>query len=308
MAKHLEDIGKDAKDLLTQDFPNEGSVKFTTQSRTSENVTVKSSFSRVVKRDPKVVREIVGAAFEDKWEIPSHNLEFNAKISSNRDVSGSVAVKDWVGIGSKVELNVAQNPDGVSATPQLIFKNNNVALKGKVIYPVSGKKTDIKILAEAGFVTSNIYAGVGTAVTLENAGAAVILEGVGSYYYKNHQIAARVNHTLQGALVGLGLTYYQAYSSICKFAIDSATDTAFDKFAVVAGGEYKVDKFSTVKGKVGYKQYKNIADVRVSLALKQQISPNITAIFGSDLNGFSFAGVEGGEPHTFGFELKYDHK
>jgi len=307
MAKHLEDIGKDAKDLLTQDFPNEGSVKFTTQSRTSENVTVKSSFSRVVKRD-KVVREIVGAAFEDKWELPAHNLEFNAKISSNRDLSGSVAVKDWVGLGSKIELNVAQNPDGVSATPQLIFKNNNVALKGKVIYPISGKSTHIKLFAEAGFVASNIYAGLGTAVTLENSGAAVLLEGVGSYYYKNHQITARVNHALHGALVGLGITYYQTCSSICKFAIDTAADTSFDKFGVVAGGEYKVDKFTTVKGKVGYKQYKNIPDVRVSLALKQQISPSITAIFGSDLNGFSFAGVEGGEPHTFGLELKYDHK
>jgi hypothetical protein len=307
MAKHLEDIGKDAKDVLTLDFPNEGSVKFTTQSKTAENVTVKSAISRVLKRD-KTVREVVTATFEDKLELPAQNIEINGKISSNRDVSGSVAVKDLAVSGSKFELNVSQTADGLAATPQVIFKNNSVAVKGKVIYPISGKKSDIKLFAEAGFVASNLHVGLGTTVTLEPTSTVIQLEGVGSYSHNNSQITARMNHTLQSALVAVGISFYQLVCPSFKIAVEATGDITGDKIALTAGGEYKVDKATTVKGKFGYKQNKKVSDIRSALSLKQQICPSLTAVFGSDLNAFSLLGLVGGDPHSFGLELKFDHK
>jgi len=57
-----------------------------------------------------------------------------------------------------------------------------------------------------------------------------------------------------------------------------------------------------------YKQIKKDSELRTVLSLKQQISSSFTAIFGADINTRSFFGHEGGDPHSFGVELKFDHK
>jgi len=307
MAKHLEDIGKDAKDLLTTDFPSEGAIKFTTQCKTSENITVKSTVGRVIKRD-KTIREVVSATFEDKVELTDRNIELNAKISSNNDISGTVTVKDIVGDGSKLELNVSQTADGLSAAPQLIFKNNNIAVKSKVVYPIKGKKSDIKLFMEGGIHTGHLHAGLGSTITLEPAATVINLEGVASYGHGNSQITGRVNHQLHSALLGLGLSYYNVVDPFSKIGFELTTDTTFEKWNLTAGGEHKYDKNTALRGKLVYKQVKKDTELRTVLALKQQICPCLTAIFGTDLNTRSFLGHEGGDPHTFGVEFKFDHK
>jgi len=308
MAKHLEDIGKDAKDLLNTDFPSEGAIKLTTQCKTSENITVKSTLGRVIKRD-KTVREVVTAVFEDKIELTDRNIELSGKISSSNDISGTITVKDIIGDGSKLELNVSQTADGLSAAPQLIYKNHNLAVKSKVVYPIKGKKSDIKLFVEGGFHTGHLHAGLGSTITLEPASTIISLEGLSCYSLANSQITGRVNHTLHSALVGLGLSYYNVLDSSSKIAFELTTDTTFDKWNLVAGGEHKYDKNTAVRGKLVYKQVsKKDTELRTVLALKQQICPCLTAIFGTDLNTRSFLGHEGGDPHTFGVELKFDHK
>jgi hypothetical protein len=307
MAKHLEDIGKDAKDLLTTEFPSDGAIKFTTQCKTSENITVKSTLGRVVKRD-KTIREVVSATFEDKLELTDRNIELNGKISSNNDISGTVSVKDIIGDGSKLELNVSQTGDGLYAAPQLIFKNNNVAVNSKVVYPIKAKKQDIKLFVEGGFHTGHLNAGIGSAITLEQGATVINLEGVGSYSHANSQITGRVNHQLHSALLGLGLSYYNVVDPASRIAVEVNTDTTFEKWSLTAGGEHKYDKNTALRGKLVYKQIKKDTELRTVLALKQQIFPSFTAIFGGDLNTRSFFGHEGGDPHSFGVELKFDHK
>jgi len=308
MAKHIEDIGKDAKDLLSQNFPSDGTVKFSTESKNPANFTFKSNLSRSIKKDKTATREAVSATFEDKLEIKDKNIEFNCKITSNKEYSGAVVIKDPVGVGSKVELGVNQNADGIHTSPSVIYKTDSLAIKSKVVYPLSGKKNEIKLFAEAGFHTSNIHAGIGSVVTLDGSKTVIDLEGVSSYAIQNNQITARANHTLNENLIGFGASYFHHYDHATKLAVDVSSDSTLEKVTLTAGGEYKVDTFSTVKGKVTYKQNKKDTDLRAALSLKQQIYPNLSATFGTDLNTRSFWGNETGEPHSFGVELKFENK
>jgi len=158
------------------------------------------------------------------------------------------------------------------------------------------------------FLFSSLYAGIATTIGLDSPRTSVDLEGVVSYADKNHQLTARVKHTLQNSIVNLGLSYYFLLNSKWPFAIEVNSDTAFDKLSVNLGAEKKVDQYTTVKGKTVFRHSKKETEIRSGLALKQQICPCLWATFGSDLNLAKFLGNDIGEPHSFGIELKFINK
>jgi len=307
MAKHLEDIGKDAKDLLSQDFPSDGSFKITTQAKNSENVTVKSSISRHVKKD-KVSREVISAVFEERYEDKVRNLELHGKITTNNEYNGSVTVKDLIGYGSKIELNLYKTPDSISASPSVTYKTDSVAIKSKIMYPLSGRKSAIKLFVDAGFLLSNIYGGFGTSLTLDSPKATIDLEGVASYTDKNFHLTAKGKHNLQSNIFGFGLSFFYRLARRSTLAVEVTSDSTLETFNITAGGQSKCDKYTTLKGKAAFKQSKKDTEIRSSLSLKQRVSPSILAIFGADLNLPLLFGQEIGDPHSFGFELKFENK
>jgi len=302
-AVFVEDIGKDARDLLSQDFPSEGVVKFTTQTKTIEGFTLKSTLNRAVKKDKSIVREVVGAAFEPKLDINS-NLEVSGKITSNREVTGTIAARDILGAGTKLEVSVLASGDSIAASPTLTYKNHNVAVKSKITYPIAGKSSDVKLTADVGFYTSDFHGGIGASVVTDPTNTLILLDGVASYTVKKSQFLARAVHGVGTDRVSLGLSVLHHYDLFTKIAGDVQTDTTLERINVSAGGEYRVDRSTTLKGKVVYKQNKKDTDLRTALALKQQISPSLLATVGTDLNTRAFFGNETGEPHSFGVEFK----
>jgi len=199
-------------------------------------VTFKTSLFRSIKKD-KVTKEAISATYEEKYEDKAHNLELSGKLTTNSEYTGTVLLKDLIGAGSKFELNINKTPDSLSASPLLIYKTDNLAFKGKMVYPISGKKSPIKLAGEMGFLFSSLYGGIGTTISRDTPKTSIDLEGVAAYADKNHQLTARVKHTLQSAIVNLGLSYYYRYHSRCPVAFEVNTDTTFEKFSVNAGAQ-----------------------------------------------------------------------
>jgi len=252
--------------------------------------------------------ENISATIEDKFEDKAHNLVLRGKYTSNDEYSGAVTVKDLVVSGSKFELNLNQSPDGFNVSPSVTHKTENIAFKSKLGYPLSGKKSTIKFGTAAGFLVSGLYSGIGTVITLGGSKTLIDLEGVASYNIQNHEITARANHTLESKLIKFGLSYYTAVHSGCKIALDASFDSTLEKFNIVAGGKQMWDNYTTVKGNVTFKHYKKDTELRTGLSLKQQISPTLLATIGADLNTRALLGNEGGEPHSFGINFKFNHK
>jgi len=308
MAKHLEDIGKDAKDLLSQDFPSDGTIKLSSETKNSENVTIKTTLNRYIKKE-KISREIISATYEEKLEDKAHNLQLSAKITTNSEYSGTIILEDLFVFGSKFEMNINRTSDSLSVSPLFIYKKDNLAFKGKMAYPVLGKKSPpIKFFTDAGFMYSSLLGGIGTTIALESPKTSIDVEGVLAYADTNHQITARVKHTLQSSLVNLGLSYYYLYNPKFPIALDINTNTAFDKLSLAIIGKKKIDKFTTVKGKTVLKHSKKETEIRGGLSLKQQICSCLWATFGGNLNLTKFLGNDLGEPHSFGVEFKFTQK
>jgi hypothetical protein len=307
MAKFLEDIGKDSKDLLTVDYPTDGTVKLSAQAKPTNGFVIKALLNRGVKRD-KTLREVAVATFEPKFEIKQHHLELSGKISSTKEFSGTVARKDLFGVGSKLELTVNRNPETVTGVLGLIYKTDKFASRGKISHPLIAKKAQTKFNVDSVFKSSNVNVGFGAAITTDPATNPVVeLNGAFGYEEKNSQFSARVNHTLHTEVVGFGLSFFRILNNVSKWAIDLSSDNTFDRVNVTTGGDYKVDAFTTLKGKLVVKKHKS-TDIRTGLSLKQVWAPNVTAIFATDLNTRSFFGDEGGDPHSFGVEVKFEEK
>jgi hypothetical protein len=309
MAKHLEDFGKDAKDLLSQDFISDGTIKITTQSKNSENVTMKSTLSRVIKKD-KFVREIISATFEPKYEDKVNNYDINGKITSNNEYNGTLVLKDYIGSGSKMEININKTTETIAVSPTVSIKTDTIAGKAKLNYPLSSvKKSPVKFITEGSFFIAPFLAGLGTTFTMDTPKAAIDIEAVVAYEEKNSQAAFRAKHTLQSSLISFALSYfYKQPDAKTTYAIEGNTDSTFEKFDISLGGDLKCDKYTTLKAKGVLKHSKKDTEIRSALALKQQICPSLLASFGVDLNLPLLLGQDLGEPHSFGVELKFDNK
>jgi hypothetical protein len=306
MAKHIEDIGKDAKDLLTESYPIDGTLKITTQTK-SGGFTPKITLNRyTVKREKGAAREIVTAGFEPKYEIKQHNLELNGKLASTNDFSVGSSVRDVIGEGSKLEVNLTRTDrDGLNGSATASYQSEAVAVKTKLIYPLSPNKAT-KLNSEVVYHhrASNINIGVGVDLTVEEA-AHIYPVAVMGLSINDTQYKGFVRYDLYSSYLNWGFSYWQKLSNTCRFAIDIFSEDNSAKTSFNTGYECKVDDNTTVKGKCKVSKTKDRLDYRVGASLKQKLSPSVIAIIGADLNPRSFLGSSDGEPHSFGLEIKF---
>jgi len=283
--------------------------KITTQSKNSENATMKSTLSRAIKKD-KFVREIITATFEDKYEDKVNNFEINGKITSNNEYNGTFVLKDYIGSGSKMEININKTTETIAVCPTVSIKTDTIAGKAKINYPLSSvKKSPLKLNAEGSFFIAPFLAGFGTAFTMDTPKTAIDIEAVAAYEEKHYQAVLRAKHTLQSSLINFALSYfYKQPDAKTSYAFEGSTDSTLEKFDVSVGGDLKCDKYTTLKAKGVFKHSKKDSEIRSGLALKQQICPCLLASFGVDLNLPLLLGLDLGEPHSFGVELKFDNK
>jgi hypothetical protein len=306
MAKHLEDIGKDAKDLLTESFPIDGSAKITTQTKCLGFVQ-KVGLLRSLKREKTGVREVVTAVFEPKYELKDPKVEISSKVSTANDFTVGTTVRDLIGSGSKFEINATtSDKDGFNGVAAASYKNDTVAIKGKVTYPFTPKKP-IKITSEAVYHHSGFGTnlGVGVDVSLEENIARIFTEGVLSHSSKDAQYKGSVRYDVYDATLLYGLSFFQKISDRNSWAFDISAEDNLSKSTFTAGTEYKVDELTTVKGKWKLVKNNDKLDYRLGASLKQKVSHYVTLTVGSDLNPRSFLGSADGEPHSFGLEIKF---
>jgi len=310
MAKHLEDIGKDAKDLLIESYPNDGTVKFTAQTK-ALNFTPKIVLNRSSKREKGGVKELVSATFDPKYEVKEHNLEFNGKLTSSYDLNVGASVRDFVGHGSKVELNLSRSErDGLHGISILSYKSDLVAVKGKFTYPLTPKKptkVNSEIVLHHGGSHSNV--GVGVDIILEDNIAQIFTEAVVAHTDKDTQYKGFARYDVYESKFNCGFSLWQKWSERCNWAFDILLEDYFAKTSFTAGSECKCDDSTTVKGKWKVTKTKDRLDYRVGASLKQKVSPHIIATLGADLNPRSFFVVGqttgDGEPHSFGLDIKF---
>jgi len=307
MAKHLEDIGKDAKDLLTEGYPIDGTVKFTAQTSTF-GFTHKSTLSRSIKRDKSGVREIVNAAFEPKFEFKEHKVEITGKLNSANEASVGASVRDIGTNGTKIEVNLTGSQrDGMGAVLSTSYKNNALAAKGKLTYPLNNPRKSIKINTEGvvHHTRSNSNVGVGVDVVLEGEVARIFTEGVVSHSAKDSQFKGLVRYDVYESYLIWGLSFFQKVNERNNWAFDITSENYNAKNTFSAGTEYKVDSDTTFKGKWRLIKQSDRVDYRLGASLKQKLSAHVVTTFGSDLNLRSFLGSSEGEPNSFGLEIKY---
>jgi len=302
MAKPLDDIGKDAKDLLTEGYPVDGTVKVAVQTRALGFIP-KVTLIRALKREKSATREVVSAVFEPKYEWKEHNLEFTSKFSTTSELSGGVSVRDIFTKGTKIDITANRNErDGLSGVFGGAYRNEHFSFKGKLSYPFAPKKP-IKANVEGVFqVVANTNVGVGVDVTLEGEVARIKTDAVVAYTAKEGQFKGLFRYDVYDSTVLWGLSYFQRVSPRTNWALDITTEgPAKSTFAV--GTDHKLDDFTAFKGKWILKQTDK-TDYRFGVALRQRITPFVTAIFGADLNPRNFLGSTEGDAHTFGLELK----
>jgi hypothetical protein len=305
MAKHIEDIGKDAKDLLTESYPIDGTLKITAQTK-SGGFTPKMTLTRsTVKREKGPARESVTAGFEPKYEIKQHKLEFSGKLTSANDLSVGTSVRDVIGQGSKLEVNLTRtDKDGFNGVPSASYKSEAVALKGKLTYPLTPNKP-IKLNSEMVLhhSASNSALGIGVDITLEEA-AHIHPQVVLAHSTKDSQYHGLVRYDLYSSSLCWGFSFWQKLSDTCNWAIHIFSEENSAKTTFTTGSEYKLDDNTLVKGKSKVIKSDRL-DYRASLSLKQKLSPAVLAIFSADLNPRSFLGSSEGDPHSFGLEIKF---
>jgi hypothetical protein len=303
MATFYDDLGKPADDLIIKGFPAEGSFKVSTETKTSNGVTLVASARRFFKAG----NENVEALFEPKYNWTDKNVEFTAKASTGSEYEGGVALKDLGVKGSKVSGAVVQNKAGAGVKAGVEFKNESVATKALVTAPddFQGKPINVEASAVAAYESVNVGGKVNvatahtkgdkeTATTLFWNLKAAILQPL-------WQAVGWLNNANNSNVIGG--SFYQDVTPAVKVGSSFALDRLAANTAPAANisGEYKYAADTVVKSKVGVNSAK---DLRVALALQQNWTSSATVTIGADLNALQLLGTNKGDAHSFGFEVK----
>jgi len=309
MSKHIGDIGKDAKDLITQDFPADGTVKLITQSKTPNGLTVKATLNRWFKKEKSGQKEIISAVIEPKYEWKERNIEFNGKLQTTNDFSAGFSLKDAAVKGTKIELTGA-NSDRDGTTVQVVgsYKTDTVATKINFSYPLSPKqeKTPVKLNGELVIqYPTSFFLGSTVAFDLDSINTWKG-EGVVGYSQDDWQLTARGTHDHKEDSTIFGVSFFHKISDVARWALSFDADQAWTRGPICAvAADYKLDKATTLKGKWSVKaETSKQPEMRLGLTAKQQITPFFTASLGADLNLRNLLGESIGDAHSFGLELK----
>jgi len=314
MAKPFKDLGKDAKDLLSQDLPDGNGVTITNQLKTSNDINVKTTMKRTFKRENKGLREIIEAIVEPKYEWKQQNIEFNSKFSTARDFSGSVALKDMITKGSKVEFIGTHNEkDGLVVKTVDSYKNEYVFVQGSISYPTQHQtKTPIKYAGEIVVqYPKNFLWGFNFMADQEKNKTKKNLEATVGYAEKEWQLFARTSKNLSEDQSFWGGSFIHNLSENSKWGLDFDAEASHSWHRgpiVKVGGEYKHEG-TTFKARTLFRWpavSMSNPEYRLALSAKRQISKHFTATIGADINIRQFLGDTVGDVHSVGLDFKIE--
>jgi len=334
MAKPYEDIGKDGAELISKGFPNSGSFKLTSETKTPNGVTVTSTGSRSFETKDGKTEEKISGIVEPKYEWTEHNTEITGKLSTVGEFELGASLKDLVSKGSKISFTGLQSDrDGAAVKVAGAFKNEHVSAKLGAKYPFK-VKSHVNFNGELTFrYPDYLYWGVDLRYNSAIRGPIELSESeqpvdqhfwnakVGLISDAHHiniafeETENKDKKTLKASpvLKTLNLGFFQTINESIKLAFGFTAEMKNVKgIEFATAGEYKVDKNTALKGKFTVIGAKDEADreFRLGLAVKQLVAEHATVTVGADVNARGLLGgpqaeLGSSKPHSFGFEVKF---
>jgi len=303
MAKFYEDIGLDSSDLLSKGYPVAGVVKFTSETKTADGITLVATGRRFLK-DKAAAVEI---GFEPKFEWAARNVELSANVNTSAEYSATAALKDVGTKGTKVSGTASSGAKGVSCKTAISLKNNNVAVKTSATYTL-GDKPLVLDASLVGAYEKKFFAGVsGNYASAVGDKPAQFLWGT-KIGVEQGDLQSNVfaNRTDKNLLVGVG--WFQKISDALRIGANITADAKqVAGPAGTIGSEYKFDSLSSLKLKAGVQTHTDGSkpfEARFGVGLKQALSANFTSTLGADVNVRQLMGTNAGPDHSFGLEVK----
>jgi len=278
-----KNIGKQANDLLTKDFEkNLPSVKVETKAENEVTFTIQG------RRDPKTLEFIIDP-FQYKYDLVDKGLSFIAKANSNRKLTGELTVTDKFAKGLKFVAGAStslttkpdQNPDNETKIG-LEYTRDNLA--ATVDYEFFKRMASTSVVVGhkginlGGDLEFNLVDGVPTKYSTAASYTAGNFVVTGSLRDKFHTFGSSFFRKVNDNVSVGGEFLYKLQSS----------DTTFN-----AGGSYKLDKDTIVKGKISNKGI-------VSLSYIQNLRKNVRAVFSTEVDAFNLSKPDG---HKVGFGI-----
>jgi len=304
MATFYDDLGKNADDLINKGFPAEGSFKVTTETKTSNGVSLVATGRRFFKAGT----ENVEATFEPKFNWDVQNVELTGKLSTNNEYEGGASIKDVVAKGTKLSLTSNQGKAGVSAKVGGEFKNDVAAAKLAVTVPDDFAGKPVNVEASSVVVYEKVsVGGKVTAATAHTKGdketTFALLWNLKAAVLQAGWQAVGYFHNASGSSNEVGGSFWQDVTPNVKLGAALSADRLAQNSAPKASlaGEYKYAADTVVKSKIGVNPQK---DLRVGLGLQQNWTSASTVTIAADLNALQLLGTNKGDAHSFGLEIK----
>jgi len=303
MAKSYGDIGKEARDVLSQDFLNDGTFRISHASKTKDNISVKTTFSRA---NPSG-KETVTAVVEPKFDLNPF-VELNFKLSTNKDVTAGVIGKNFGVDGLKVEATGTQSErDGLTVNVSGYWSNPTLNGKVSLTAPLASQKH--KLTEEVAFKV-NPQTHIGLKGVYSVSDGAIDLFPTFGYSQGDHVVGISAQYGVASKKSSASISTHSKLTPASKLATDFKYELNPAKNGELAsltvGIDYKVNPKTTLKVKGKGIAFANTnKDARFNLAVKHQLTPSTTLGIGADI-GLSGALGFGPSTNSFGLEIKID--
>jgi len=340
MSKPYEDIGKDAVEFVAKGFPNGGTFKAAVETKTPNGVNLKTNATRSLEYKKGAYTEKISAELEPKWEWKENNVEFSGKLAVAGEFEGGVSFTDVATSGTKLTVTGYQSDkDGAAVKGQLGYKHPQFSGKFGAKVPFK-KNTHINYNGEVTIRHENIHGGVD--IRHDKAVLAPAAEGAEkpkevptdrtmynvklAYLTDELQVVGFVeNQVNKDAATSAKTPIYHLFNMNFLYTLSAAIKLGFGVSVernnakgveIAAAGEYKVDKDTSFKGKFSVVNAPSADDreMRLGIALKQNVTERVNVTVGADLNARAILGTPGNpaagvpgttKPHSFGFEVKF---
>jgi len=327
MAKAFEDIGKESVEFIAKGYPNSGTFKISTETKTPNGVALKATATRSF--DSK--GEKIGAEVEPKFDWKQHDVELNGKLATGGEFEGGITFNEIVK-GAKISFTGFQSDsNGNAVKASATYKHEMATLKAGVKFPFKDN-THVNWNGELTVRHENVYAGADirfdqavpapSAAEGEQPKDRLLCNFKAGYVTPDFQVLAYAEDQVnkdKGTLAQFPILHILSFNFLCAFsnAIKFGFGASVERnnirgVELNAGGEYKVDKDTVVKGKFSVVQAQKADDreFRLGLAAKQNITDRVNVTVGADVNARAMLGTPGTtlgntKPHSYGFEIKF---
>jgi len=323
-AKAFEDIGKEPAEFISKGYPNSGTFKVAIETKTPNGVGLKGSATRSF--DAK--GEKISAEVEPKFEWKQHDVELNGKLTIGGDYEAGVTFNDLLVQGAKVSFTGFQSDSaGQAVKASTSYKHDQGTLKAGVKFPFK-ENNHVNWNGELTVRHEDIHAGVDVRYDqamvgkpendapkdrwLFNFKAGYITPKFQAVVFAEDQINKDKATASTPVLHLLNFNFLYSVTDAVKFAFGSSVERNNVRGVELnAGGEYKVDANTVVKGKFTVVQSPkpDEREFRLGLAAKQNLTERVNVTVAADLNARAILGTPSSlgstKAHSFGFEVKF---